>query len=44
MQTFMTTTRGLSTLVLINTDRILYFAVVAAALLAGAWLGSLSIL
>ncbi|MEO9685004.1 MAG: hypothetical protein ABJR46_07340 [Tateyamaria sp.] len=41
MQTIQSGYRGLSLLMLLNSDRVLYVATLAAALAAGAWLGSL---
>jgi hypothetical protein len=43
MHAITTTTRGLSVLVTINKDRVAGLAVVAAALLAGAWIASLGL-
>lgn len=39
MQTLQTGYRGLSLIVMLNADRVLYVAAIAAALGAGAWLG-----
>ncbi|MEM8578226.1 MAG: hypothetical protein AAGF60_10270 [Pseudomonadota bacterium] len=41
MQTISNGYRGLSLLMRLNWDRALYFCTIAAALWAGAWLGSL---
>ena len=41
MQTLQSGYRGLSLLMLLNSDRVLYAATLIAALLAGAWLGGL---
>lgn len=41
MQTIQSGYRGLSLLMTLNSDRLLYAATLAAALGAGAWLGSL---
>ncbi|WP_269084753.1 MULTISPECIES: hypothetical protein [unclassified Sulfitobacter] len=41
MQTIQTSYRGLSLLMDLNWDRALYTGAIAAALLAGSWLGSL---
>lgn len=41
MQTIQSGYRGLSLLMSLNWDRILYVATLATALAAGAWLGSL---
>lgn len=41
MQTLQRSARGLSLVMELNSDLILYCATIAAALLAGAWLGSL---
>lgn len=41
MQTLQSGYRGLSLLMVLNADRVLYAATLAAALAAGAWLGSL---
>jgi hypothetical protein len=41
MQTIMRNTRGLSLLVNLNWDRILYVATIIGALWAGAWVGSM---
>ena len=43
MQTMQNTYRGLTLLVDINWDRLLYLATIAAALLAGAFFGSLAL-
>ncbi len=43
MQALQNSARGLSLLVDINWDRILYLATIAAALSAGAYLGSLAL-
>jgi hypothetical protein len=40
MQTIMRNTKGLSMLVHMNRDRLIFVAVVLAALWAGAWVGS----
>jgi len=40
MQTFFKSTRGLSLLININWDRLIYLATVVCALLLGAWIGS----
>ncbi|MEL6451366.1 MAG: hypothetical protein AAFQ19_08900 [Pseudomonadota bacterium] len=41
MQTIQSGYRGLSLLMMLNWDRALYCATIVAALLAGAWVGSL---
>lgn len=41
MQTLQSGYRGLSLLMMLNSDRVLYAATLSAALAAGAWLGSL---
>jgi hypothetical protein len=41
MQTLHSGYRGLSLLMILNSDRVLYTATLIAALAAGAWLGSL---
>ncbi|WP_263289275.1 hypothetical protein [Tateyamaria pelophila] len=41
MQTLQSGYRGLSLLMLLNSDRVLYAMTLMAALLAGAWLGGL---
>jgi len=41
MQTIQSGYRGLSLLMMLNSDRVLYVATLAVALAAGAWLGSL---
>jgi len=41
MQTLQSGYRGLSLLMMLNSDRVLYAATLIAALSAGAWLGSL---
>jgi len=41
MHTLQSGYRGLSLLMMLNTDRLLYVATLIAALAAGAWLGSL---
>ena len=41
MQTIQSGYRGLSLIMMLNWDRVLYVATRAAALAAGAWLGSL---
>jgi hypothetical protein len=43
MQVITTTTKGLSVLVAVNWDRLAGVGIVAAALLAGAWLSSLGL-
>lgn len=41
MQTIQSGYRGLSLLMLLNSDRVLYAATLIAALAAGAWMGGL---
>lgn len=43
MQMIMDNTRGLTLLVGLNWDRLLYLATVLAALLAGVWVGTLGV-
>ena len=43
MQTIMDGTRGLTLLVNLNSDRLLYAMTLVAALLAGAWVGMLGV-
>lgn len=40
MQTLVNSTRGLSLLINLNWDRLIYLATVICALLLGAWIGS----
>ncbi len=44
MQTIITNARGLSVLAVLNVDRVLGLAAVAAALAAGAWLCTITLL